>query len=316
MPRVSADARLRRLLALVPWVVAQDGPTIDEVCQRFGLTEDELIAELDLVWCCGVHPFTPDSLIEVTTEDGRVWIKYADWFDRPLRLTPEEGLALVAAGAALLAVPGADPDGPLARGLRKIADVLGLDPEGAIEVRLGTVSDSVLASLREAVATSKQVEIDYYVYGRDARSRRVVDPYAVFNAEGEWYLVAWCHLAGDERRFRVDRIRSLVMLDRTFEPPASPPAPEVFAAQPEDERVTLRLTPRGRWVAEQYPVENVSERPGGELDVTLVVSETAWLERLLLRLGTDAEVLEGAAGVTKSAAGRVLARYGVEPSRR
>ena len=103
MPRISADERLRRLLALVPWVVAHDGPTIAEVCQRFGLTEDELISELDLVWCCGVHPFTPDSLIEVSTEDGRVWINYADWFDRPLRLTPEEGLALVAAGAALLA---------------------------------------------------------------------------------------------------------------------------------------------------------------------------------------------------------------------
>ncbi|MEY2592037.1 MAG: proteasome accessory factor, partial [Acidimicrobiaceae bacterium] len=157
MPRTSADERLRRLLALVPWVVAHDGPTITEVCQRFGLSESELIAELDLVWCCGVHPFTPDSLMEVTVEDGRVWIRYADWFDRPLRLTPEEGLALVAAGAALLAVPGAEPDGALARGLRKLADVLGIDPDGAIEVTLGTVSESVLASLREAMAEHRQV---------------------------------------------------------------------------------------------------------------------------------------------------------------
>ena len=209
MPRVSADERLRRLLALVPWVVAHDGPTIDEVCRRFGLTENELIGELDLVWCCGVHPFTPDSLIEVATEDGRVWIRYADWFDRPLRLTPEEGLALVAAGAALQAVPGADSDGPLARGLRKLAAVLGIDPDGVIEVNLGVVAAGVLATLREAVAGHRQVEIDYYVYGRDERTRRVVDPYAVFAAEGEWYLTAWCHLARGERRFRVDRIRSI-----------------------------------------------------------------------------------------------------------
>ena len=300
----------------MPWVVAQDGPAIADVCQRFGLTEDELIGELDLVWCCGVHPFTPDSLIEVTTEDGRVWIKYADWFDRPLRLTPEEGLALVAAGAALLAVPGADPEGPLARGLRKIAGVLGLDPEGAIEVRLGTVSDAVLTSLRDAVAASRQVEIDYYVYGRDERTRRVIDPYTVFNAEGEWYVVGYCHLAEDERRFRVDRIRSLVALDRTFDPPAEPPPPDVFEARPEDEKVRLRLAPRARWVAEQYPIEAVREGKNGALDVTMVVSERAWLERLLLRLGSDAQVLEGAAGVTKAAAERVLGRYGVAPSGR
>ena len=310
MPRTSADERLRRLLALVPWVVAQEGPTIAEVCTRFGLTEDELIAELDLVWCCGVHPFTPDSLIEVATEDGRVWIHYADWFDRPLRLTPEEGLALVAAGAALLAVSGADPQGPLARGLHKIADVLGLDPEGAIEVRLGTVSDSVLASLRSAVDAHQQVEIDYYVYGRDERTRRVVDPYAVFNADGEWYLVGYCHLAEAERRFRIDRIRGLVPLDRSFDPPAVIPSPEVFEARAGDRRVKLRLSPRARWVAEQYPVESVVERKSGELDVTLVVSETAWLERLLLRVGPDAAVREGATGVAREAADRVLRRYG------
>jgi proteasome accessory factor C len=316
MPRVSADERLRRLLALVPWVVAQDGPAIADVCQRFGMTEDELIAELDLVWCCGVHPFTPDSLIEVTTEDGRVWINYADWFDRPLRLTPEEGLALVAAGAALLAVPGADPEGPLARGLRKIAEVLGLDPDGAIEVRLGAVSDAVLSSLRDAVSQSKQVEIDYYVYGRDERTRRVIDPYTVFNAEGEWYVFGYCHMAEDERRFRVDRIRSLVMLDRTFDPPPKVPPPEVFEARAGDEKVLLRLTPRARWVAEQYPIESVKERTDGALDVTLAVSERAWLERLLLRLGGDAQVLDGADGVLESAATRVLTRYGAAPSGR
>jgi proteasome accessory factor C len=309
VPRTSADDRLRRLLALVPWVVAADGPLVVEVCRRFGLTESELIAELDLVWCCGVHPFTPDSLMEVTVEDGRVWIRYADWFDRPLRLTPEEGLALVAAGTALLAVPGADPEGPLARGLRKLADVLGIDPEGAVEVTLGAVPEGMLATLREAVVARTQVELDYYVYGRDERTRRVVDPYAVFAAEGEWYLTAWCHLARAERRFRIDRVRALEVLDRTFEPPATPPGTEVFEAHDDDPRVLLELTPRARWVAEQYPIEAAEELPGGRLRVTLVVAETAWLERLLLRLGPEAAVVSGAAGVAAASAGRVLARY-------
>src|ERR671916_1894489 len=143
MPRPSADDRLRRLLAVVPWVVAADGPPVEEVCERFGLTEDELLAELDTVFLCGVHPFTPDALIDVDIEGGRVWIRYADYFSRPLRLTPEEALQLVAAGAALLAVPGADPDGPLARGLAKLAEVLGIDLGGALEVDLGPAPPEV-----------------------------------------------------------------------------------------------------------------------------------------------------------------------------
>lgn len=309
MPRTSADDRLRRLLAVVPWVVSHDGPEMAEVCARFGIAEKELVEELELLWCCGVHPFTPDSLMDVSFEDGRVWIRYADWFDRPLRLTPEEGLALVAAGAALLAVPGTDPDGPLARGLRKLAGVLGIDAEGAIEVTLGAVPDGLLDSLRAAVADRTQVEIDYYVYGRDERTRRVVDPHAVFAAEGEWYLTGWCHVAEAERRFRIDRIRSLVTLDQSFEPPATAPQPGVFEARPEDPRVVLELTPRARWVAEQYPTESVEELPDGGLRVTLVIAERAWLERLLLRLGPEAVAVEGADGVAPAAAGRILARY-------
>ena len=46
MPRPSADDRLRRLLAIVPWVVAADGPSVEEVCARFGIAEDELLAEV------------------------------------------------------------------------------------------------------------------------------------------------------------------------------------------------------------------------------------------------------------------------------
>jgi proteasome accessory factor C len=309
--RAGADERLRRLLALVPWVVQQDGPTVAEVCSRFGLTEEELIAELDLVWCCGVHPFTPDALIDVAVEEGRVWIRYADYFERPLRLTPEEGLALVTAGAALLAVPGADPQGPLARGLAKLAAVLGIDAEGAVDVRLGAVSEGVLGTLRQAAADHRQVEIDYYTYGRDARTRRVVDPWAVFAAEGEWYLHAWCHLAQAERRFRVDRIRAIEVLPSSFEPPATVPAPEVFSARPDDPRIVLELEPQARWVAEQYPVEAVEELGGGRLRVTMVVSERPWLERLLLRLGPLGQAVSGADGAASAAVQRVLARYGV-----
>jgi proteasome accessory factor C len=318
MARPSADDRLRRLLAIVPWVVAADGPRVEEVCARFGLGEDELLAELDTVFLCGVHPFTPDALIDVDIEGGRVWIRYADFFARPLRLTPEEGLQLVAAGAALLAVPGADPQGPLARGLAKLAGVLGVEVADALDVELGSVPQGLLDGLREAADEGRSVEIDYYAYGRDARTRRVVDPEAVYAADGEWYLSAWCHLAEAPRRFRVDRIRSSRVLDRDGAGRDGADrrrrrevvSRTVFEPSPEDPRVVLELEPQARWVVEQYPVEDVEELAGGRVRVRLVAGERAWLERLLLRVGRFGRAVEGADDVAASAAGRVLARYG------
>ena len=112
MPKLSADDRLQRLLAVVPWVAARDGPRLDDVCTRFDCREDELVDDLQMLFLCGLHPYTPDMLIDVDIADGRVWIRYADYFARPLKLTPAEGLALLAAGRTLLATPGADPAAP------------------------------------------------------------------------------------------------------------------------------------------------------------------------------------------------------------
>ncbi|HEX3622228.1 MAG TPA: hypothetical protein VHT97_07935, partial [Acidimicrobiales bacterium] len=82
MARVSADGRLQRLLALIPWVAGRDGPLVADVCARFDVTESELVDDLELLFLCGLHPYTPDVLIDVDIADGRVWIRYADYFAR------------------------------------------------------------------------------------------------------------------------------------------------------------------------------------------------------------------------------------------
>ena len=66
------------------------------------------------------------------------------------------------------------------------------------------------------------------------------------------------------------------------------------------------------WVPESYPVESVEETPDGRLKVILVANERAWLERLLLRLGPSAEVVEPAEvrAEAAEAARRLLIRYG------
>jgi proteasome accessory factor C len=86
---------------------------------------------------------------------------------------------------------------------------------------------------------------------------------------------------------------------------------EVFTPKADDPRVTIRVTPAAAWVAEAYPAESVTERADGSLDVVLAVSEPAWLERLLLRLGPDAVVIapKTLRNVGTEAAQRVLGRY-------
>jgi proteasome accessory factor C len=309
VPKLSADDRLQRLLAIIPWVASRDGPRIEEISARFGCTQAELVDDLELLFLCGLHPYTPDMLIDVDIADGRVWIRYAEYFSKPLRLTPTEGLALLASGRTVLATSGAEAGGPLERGLDKLAAAMGVDAGEAVEIELGAVAEDLLGTLRSAANGRRQVEIDHYSFGRDERAQRVIDPYAVFSAGGQWYVSGWCHKVDDERVFRVDRIASATPLDSTFALPAKPPELATFKPGAGDPRVTLELEPSARWVAEQYPVEKVEEVDGGRLRVTLVASQPAWLERLLLRLGRRATVVDGDAGVAAGAARRLLRRY-------
>jgi proteasome accessory factor C len=309
--RITANDRVRRLLAIVPWIAARDGPTLQEVCERFGLTQAQLLADLDVVFMVGLYPFTPDELIDVVIEEGRVWIRLASYFARPLRLTPEQGLALVAAGSSLAAVQGADPEGPLARGLAKLAAVLGV--QDGVSVQLGDAEPEVLDELRRAIEGHRRVELDYYTFGRDERTTRVVDPHRVYADQGQWYLAAWCHLVEGDRLFRVDRIAALRPLEEAFEAVGEAPSHGVFSPRDDDPRVTLDLRPDAAWVVDQYPIEAREARPGGVTRATLAISARPWLERLLVRLGPDAEIVAADApldaSIGRDAARRVAARY-------
>ena len=310
-PRPVAEHEIQRILALVPWIVSHPGRTRAQIARRFGIDEARLEADLRLVLMVGVPPYSPGDYLDVEEdEDGRVWIRLADYFRAPLRLTPAEGLALLAAGRALLAVPGSDPEGPLAAALAKLERVLSL-PE--LQVDVG--EPSFLAQVRLCAARHERVEIDYWSANRGETTTRSVDPDPPFFALGQWYVAAFCHRAGDERLFRVDRIRALRPTGETFEPASTDGPPPVFQPSAGDPRITVVLPPSAAWVLERAAAESIETLPDGRLSVVLVVSERAWLERLLLRLGRDAEVVDppGWRDAAPAAARRVLARYAADP---
>ena len=310
MSRPLVGPRLQRVLALVPWILAHPGVTIAELATRFEVSELELERDLELLPMCGLPPYTADRLIDVSVIDGGVEIRLAEYFERPLRLAPAEGLALLAAGRALLAVPGSDPNGPLATALAKLDDALGA-PSLAIDVG---ASDQ-LERLQDAAASDERVEIDYYSFARDEMTTRVIDPWRVFHAFGTWYVAGWCHRADGERLFRVDRVRAVRATGERFDPDTRADDEVrdlVYHPSADDPRVKLRLAPSAEWVVESHPHESATRRKNGSWDIVLAVSEPAWLERLLVGLGPDVTVVAPPelVGLGASAARRLRARYG------
>jgi proteasome accessory factor C len=309
---VDARTRLTRLLAIVSWLGQVGEAPIADVAARFSMPEDDVVRELELAACCGVPPYTPDTLLDIIVTRDTVEATLPRSLARPRRLTSAEGFALAAAARAVQAVPGADPDGSLGRALAKLETALG----GRAGVVVDLDDPPFLQEVRRAVDESSQLAIDYYSASSDETTRRVVDPLVVLSIDGHWYLDAYCHQAEGHRRFRVDRI---VRIDVVGSRPRGPVDPSrvgraVFVPGPGAVPVRIHLGPGARWVADAVPLLDRHPLVTGSLEVTLSVGGVAWLERLLLQAGPEARVLgpEGWTGVGVAAAQKVLARYHID----
>ena len=300
--------RLTRILSMVPWVIANQGASVAEVCHRFGYMERELIEDLNLVFVCGLPGYGPGDLMVAYVEDDEVVVDMAEYFSRPLRLTPAEALGLLASGSALVSTSQA-PE-PLERAVGKVAAALGIEADEAVVVDLAG-EPSLVRLLREGVAQARVVELTYTSLGKGQTRERLVEPWSVFSALGNWYLSGFCRTAGGERVFRVDRVQEARVTEESFSPPSEPPPPEVrYTPSEDDVRATIRLGERARWVAEYYPVEVLSDTDE-EMVIEFSASDASVAARLLLRLGTDAHLIEGpeTEAALQELRTRILRRY-------
>jgi proteasome accessory factor C len=317
MPAAASADRLGRLLNLVPYLLARPGIRIAEVAADLDVSEKQLREDLELLWVCGLPGYGPGDLIDMAFDGDRVTITYDAGIDRPLRLTPDEAMALVVALRMLAETPGVGDREAIERALIKIETAAGELADAPVAVRLPG-NDDRLATIRGAVERRRAMHITYYTATRDETTERVVDPMRVLVAEGRAYLEAWCRRAGAVRLFRVDRIDGMTELD---EPAAPPPQAHptdlrdgVFAPTPDLPLVTLRVGRGGRWITEYYPCEEVIKESPEQWLVTLRAADLGWARRLVLGLGPDVTVVTPAdlAESVPDQARVALAAYGVD----
>ncbi len=320
-----AKEQVARLLTLVPYLHTRGEVRLEDAARDLGLSPEQLLRDLRVLFMCGLPGGYPGDLIDVDLDaledpdgDGVIRVSNADYLARPLRLTPTEASALIVALRAMRDGSDDQTREVLDRALGKLEVAAA---GGAERVDVGDRIDS-LAALRariaDAVDRGRQVRLTYYVPTRDEVSERVVDPHGLPSSNGFDYLDAWCHSAEAPRLFRLDRIESAEILDSavvTEAPAHRPLADGLFLQDAEATRVTLRLEPPARWVPDYYPVEGVRRRRGGVLDVTMLIADPRWLDRLLLRLAPYATVLDppDLAASFRDAATATLTLYTAHP---
>jgi len=270
--------------------------SVAEVCSQLNITPQELredVSVLNVVNFGGgayviYAEVLPSGEIEVDPEP------YSDTFDRPARLLPIEGQALIAA-IDFLKLASEE----LRSARKKVVDALGRDPvEEGLQIVSPVAEDSVTHTVELAVHETRLLEMEYWTQSEDRYSTRVVEPYALINGrEGWWYVAGWEDT--QLKHFRLDRIKRATALNQRFQPREGLNAVADVGGWPRTGTVggsrvaRVRISPeQARWAREQRTV--IADLEDGGIVVEMTFKGIDFLVREVLKEAGDAVVIEPA----------------------
>jgi predicted DNA-binding transcriptional regulator YafY len=309
MPRNDQVTRQWHLLQRLG--AARNGLTLAQLVMAIpaGLTRHPRTVRRDLAALEASHfPLLTERV------DGEVRWRLLDGFKNipALRLSPTELMALTFSRRLLAPLQGTLIQTSLNSALSKISAAV---PAGATEylqrldqwfsVGLGPHKNyrhhrETIDILSQAIAHRHTVQMRYFSAGRNAITRREVDPYRLRYVDGGLYLIAYCHWRKDVRMFAVERIKSLTPTDHPYQLPLH----FDLEAYVEDalvvmrgERITVELKfdkATAAWVKDRtwHPSQQVTLLKTGQLLMTLQVADTRELLGWILSFGSGVQVLK------------------------
>jgi predicted DNA-binding transcriptional regulator YafY len=259
------------------------------VAARLGVSQKELTDDIATLTLLGDQAIESSWLLSlrISQQDDQLSVTSAGPFQRPVRLSPEEQLAIQLALAL-------DPKGE-ALAARLAGLWSGKGPSAHSSGAGEGSHDSVIDKLRYAVRERLVVEIAYAGEGEREIRTRTIHPYQVAELGISTYIAAWANDVQAWRNFRLDRIVSITLTTVSFIPrddfvPMTRPR-DSFRPSTAVERVTVRFRPAvSAWVTEFFPEHEVLA--DGSVLVRFSAASPDWLIRRVLEFGADAEVVE------------------------
>jgi predicted DNA-binding transcriptional regulator YafY len=193
----------------------------------------------------------------------------------------------------------------------KLRGLLGKSAPGAdsildrIEVNVAPqrpVDPTHFQAICDATLRRKQLKMSYYSRYRGTESERTVSPQRVIYYRGNWYLDAWCHEKMASRRFAVDAVRSVSVLDERAKETSAELSGTgqhgygIFAGPAEQVAVLIFDPVAARWVGEEewHPEQRLTTLPNDSVQLVVPYSHPQEIMMDILRHGPHVEVVRPA----------------------
>jgi len=286
----TALTRTARALDLVPFVIENPGISVEELAQEFKVTPTQMLADLSMIFMCGLPGYSTLELIDLSYDDGYVSIIDPQVLTQPRTLSKSELVSLMLSLESLASLR--DVNDPLYLSIKnlqqKLQSTINLPLAEIPVVIRSEAKSSHLPLIERAIKSGSALEISYISASSDKRSTRTILPESIFSENGFIYLRAWCYLTQSSRTFRLDRIENASVvaigdLERVAQPGKK--VGEEFAAR-------LHIDKAARHFYEQNAsLCTLESDDDSGLTVAIALRDSEWLIRSLMGYGTHIQVL-------------------------
>ncbi len=271
-----------RLLDLVPYISTHQGIALSELADEFGVSESELLSDLNTLWMCGLPGYTPLELIDLEFDSGFVSIRNAEILQKVRLLTKDE-LVILLVGLDLL-IKSIDP-----KRVDLLHAITGLQTKikiiiGDIATIAPIVNSSYRATILNAIVSRKNLQISYHSLIRDELTKREITPIELMVDHGYEVLQAYCHHVSAYRTFRLDSIAEISISGIQTPLTTSPQDDEAF-------QLEINISKRIRSTLERFRIAVSSDAAARSGSFTAFSFSQDWLIRSAMSTLAATEVL-------------------------
>lgn len=204
--------RIDRLMGILAFLQSKKQATAEAIASRYHISVRTVFRDLRAMGEIG---------IPISFEAGKGYSIADGYFLRPVSLSMEEANALALMEPIVLRFADRSIQLHFETALAKIKLVLSRSQREALEQTQAQTSHFLpeiyenllpnthfLSAIQQAMNQQKILRIEYENAATEL-SYRELEPIGLTFYSLNWHLIAWCHMRGDYRDFRVSRIRTL-----------------------------------------------------------------------------------------------------------
>jgi predicted DNA-binding transcriptional regulator YafY len=210
--------RLSRLTAILTQLQSKRILTAREIAEKHNVSIRTIYRDIRTL---------ENSGIPIVTEEGKGYSLLQGFNLPPVMFTDKEANALITAEQLILKNKDKSFTEAYQNAVIKIKSTLRHSQKEKIEFLSERIlfreniknpkTSNYLMIIQSAIANFTLVEIEYDSL-QGEKTKRIIEPFALYSTQENWLLIAVCRLRNDFRVFRLDHIHKLIVQNQHFEP--------------------------------------------------------------------------------------------------